>query len=259
MFCATQLNRTKSSIQNYANKNNIKLNKKQLSDLFLNIYKKENKKFNVDANLFINPQLPEVIYSLGLLWADGHLNIQKNSLRSVCLKSTSPDGEEIYKIMSSYGKWNFYKYQSKNVRYKNLKPSITINTNNRPLVEFLEKMDYNSKHKSADKILDIIPESLQYYWYRGVFDGDGCLYINKSTIQVVFSGPYDQDWNYLKKLLNKLKVTFKETKIITKKGHKSSNIRLTGRNNCKLFLLYIYQNVEGSIYLTRKYNKYKLL
>lgn len=256
-YCAEQLGRTLSSIHNIAHKYDIMVPYGGLSKIFTTIRRKSNDKYNVNADLFINPVNPKVIYTLGLLWADGNLNIQKNYMRSVCLKSTYPDGDEFYNIMSSYGKWNYYKYDKQNKRYKHLKPSIQIQTNNRPLVEFLTSVGYQSKSiDSADKILNIIPYYLQHYWFRGLFDGDGSLYIKNRTIQVVLCGPINQKWEYFTELLIKLGVSYAEKKIQSNKGN-SSIIRFTGANNCKRFLDYIYKDAhKDKIYLSRKYNKY---
>jgi hypothetical protein len=250
-YCSKKLNRTLSSVHNVVDRYKIKIDKTMLSSIFEDVYKKENNKYNVNADLFITPSNPSVIYTMGLLWADGTINIQKNYLREICLKSTFPDGDEFYSIMSSFGKWNYYKYNTKT------KPSIQIKTNNRPLVDFLLSVDYKSKTEfPADKILKIIPEKLQHYWFRGLFDGDGSLYIKNRTIQVVLSGPLQQDWSYLTILLDKLKVSYAIKKIQSYKGTHSF-VRFTGAINCKKFLNYIYNNAkEDKIYLSRKYIKY---
>lgn len=255
-YCAEVLNRTRYAINNIANKHGIKIKEHEISNIFTTLRRKNNKDYNVDADLFINPTNPSVIYTLGLLWADGNLNKYKNSMRSICLKSTYPDGDEFYKIMSSFGKWNYYKYNLKNKHYKNLKPSIQIVTNNRPLFEYLELMGYSSKSiTSADKILNTIPLNLKHYWFRGLFDGDGCLYVKGRTIQVIISGPLNQDWTYLSSLLDNLNVTYSIKKINKKKTH-SSFIRFTGANNCKIFLDYIYTGAnDDCIFLSRKFQK----
>jgi len=211
---------------------------------------KPNNKFNVNADLFMIPTDPRVIYTLGLLWADGTLNVSGVAIREVGLKSTNPDAREFYKIMSSYGKWNRYEYKTK------WKPSVQIKTNNKPLVNFLLDMGYGSKSLvSADRILEKIPSYLHHYWFRGLLDGDGCIYVRKHIVQVAFSAPYEQDWFYLKTQLDQLGVTYGISQTITPRGHKSSMLRLTGKTNCLKFLSYLYRNEDG-IYLKRKYKKY---
>jgi hypothetical protein len=220
----------------------------------LNHYIKPNKEFNINADLFINPLLPEVIYTMGLLWADGNIHIDKN-VREVELTSTYPDGDEFYKIMSSYGKWNYYKYNKQHKNYKHLKPRIIIKTNNRPLTTFFSLYDYKSKSvNSADKILNIIPTHLHYYWFRGLFDGDGGIYIKDKRVQITISGPYEQSWNYLTSMLTNVGVTFHLYRRISNKNHKCSYIQINGAKNSSKFLSYIYKNAEtDKIYLTRKY------
>jgi hypothetical protein len=256
-FCAEKLKRTLSSIHNICKKQNISVNVENLPAIFESVYKKENKNFNVNADLFITPTIPSVIYTLGLLWADGTINIQKNYLREVSLKSTFPDGDEFFEIMTSFGKWNYYKYDIVSPHYKKLKPSIQIKTNNRPLVDFLTSVGYSpNSTDSPTKILNLIPLELRHYWFRGFFDGDGSLYVKNRCIQVVFSGNINQDWKFLTSILIFLGVSYSEKQVRTKKGH-SSFIRFTGAKNCKIFLDFMYSGANSDkIYLSRKYQKY---
>ena len=259
-YCAEKLGRTLSSIHNIAKKHNIVVPPGGISNIFTAIRRKSNENYNVNADMFITPRIPSVIYTMGLLWADGTINTYKNSHRAVCLKSTFPDGDEFYKIMSSFGKWNYYKYDVQNIKYKHLKPSIQIQTNNRPMVEFLESVGYRTKSVgSADSVLEIIPLELRHYWFRGLFDGDGCLYVKDRMVQVTLSGPINQSWKYLTDLLSNLGVSYSVKQIITVRGS-SSVVRFTGALNCKRFLDYIYKNAtQDKIYLSRKYEKYLML
>lgn len=211
---------------------------------------KPNNQFNVNADLFITPRDPRVIYTLGLLWADGTVNCQGVALREICLKSTNPDAKYFYKIMSSFGEWNRYEYPTK------WKPSIQIKTNNKPLAEFLLSVGYGSKSTcSADAILQLVPENFQHYWFLGLMDGDGCIYVKKHIVQIVFTGPYEQDWSYLTSLLIRLGVSF-STKKVQRVKSRFSFVRFTGKNNCGKFLKFIYQ---GNLGLPRKRNTAKEL
>ena len=254
IWCSEELNRSVSSIQNKAFDVGLKI--KNLREFYLQKYFKKNNEFKVNADLFIVPIIPEIIYSLGLLWADGYV-YQKNNVNTVALKSTYPDGDEFYKIFQKTGNWNYYKYECKEKRWK---PSILLNTNNKPLANFLNEMDYHSKNNSACKILSLIPENLKHYWFRGLFDGDG--HISKDTKihpQIIISSEYNQNWKYIDDLFKKLEISYYSKKrVISKKGHKSSRIRISNRKDCKRLLDYIYQNAENDgIYLNRKYQRYK--
>lgn len=258
-FCAEKLNRSRQSIRGRVQKLKLKVN--DLSSIMLKSCEKSNDQYNVNSDLFMNPTTPSVVYTLGLLWADGHIHIDKN-IREIELSSTYPDGDEFYRIMSLCGKWNYYKYELKHKKYKKLKPRIVIKTNNRPLSDFLYSYGYGSKSEiSADKILSIIPNDLKHYWFRGLVDGDGCIYVNKNRIQVSISGPYDQSWDYMKNLFSELSVTFELCSIKSKtKNHKSSRIRVSGRKNASKFLEYIYKDVRvDGIGLTRKFEKWKTI
>lgn len=253
-FCAEHLKRSNVSVRSRAQKLNLHVN--NMSGIMLKCYAKPNDKYNVNADLFMTPTNPSVIYTMGLLWADGHVHIDKN-IREIELASAYPDGDEFYKILSSYGKWNYYRYPQAYPKYKKLKDRITIKTNNRPLSSFLVGKGYKSKSTaSADDILKIIPQSLHHYWFRGLFDGDGHIHANGRKIQLTMSGPHTQAWDYFVRLLNELGVSHSIHLRINSRG-KSSVLQFGGAKNAGKFLSFIYNGAEADkIYLRRKYNKW---
>ena len=240
-FCCNKLNRTSKSIQTKCNRLGIYLDKSFLSKKLSEASKKEFGKYKINPNLFLNINTPEVAYFLGVLWTDGHISKKTNSISISCSLS---DALEYKKIFDKIGKWNFYQHPN---RKENEKKQGQFVTNNFYIHKFLCENDFSEKSiKSADKILEIIPNNLKKYFFRGVVDGDGCFYVNKKNYSYQFniSSSYEQDWNYLIKFLIEIDISsYKLIKRIynkNEKSNKSSYIRITKKLDIKKLGDYLY-------------------
>lgn len=196
----------------------------------------------------------ENIYLLGYMWADGHLSKYNFSLE---LKQS--DFLNIKALFIKNGITRFYSRQRyrNNIKFGSMQESVHFG--GVELIKFLEDNDYKDKSiKSPTKILDLISPELHYLFWRGYFDGDGCLYIGKSKRSLAFWGNIIQDWSSLLKLINELKINYKFIEYSRKNGkHKSSCIEICRVNDIKLFLSKLYYNREiDNLGLDRKYNKY---
>ncbi len=216
--------------------------------------------FSVDPAQFYSTNTPEVAYILGLLWADGYvLHKSKNGrLRNrVSIANQIEDFDVFIKILNKVGRWSVT-YR----KLKNRKEQGSATISNRPLVEFLMNNDYISKSTaSACKILSTIPEHLKHYWFRGLFDGDGCIYFNPSGLHIKMSiaSSYNQDWKYVENLFNNkfLDKSFRIKRTLKSDGSGYSKIEVTKRSTILKFLDYIYTNYRSDrIGLPRKYEKY---
>lgn len=194
----------------------------------------------------------EMSYMLGFIWADGYLlNRHHKEIRIECVR------EDIEAIRSTFNKTISWNISYRNRSYR--KPQATLQTSNRHLFDFLYQHGYGAKtNGSATAILNLIPENLRQFWFRGLIDGDGCWYINKrlSLRQFSVSSCFDQDWSYLENLLNTLNIQYKTTKRIQGKN-KHSVVRVTGFENLIKLGSYIYDSyADDHIGLQRKYNKW---
>jgi len=252
-FCSKELNISRGYVKNLASKLSLKLDKSTFSKLVSKQKPKQNDKYNVNPAQFYNITSPIVAYILGVLWADGYLYRNKNQ-QTISLSMIESDAKELLPLFEKTGKWLSYLRKRKGKL-----PLLTISTNNRPLVSFLYEMDYKSKsYETATKILNRIPEDLQHYWFRGLFDGDGCLYHKNRCIQLTITSSYNQNWDYLETLCKKINVIYKikHQKIIQNNHNNAySFIRIINRESIKSFLDYIYAgDIMG---ITRKFDKYK--
>ena len=253
-FCADTLDRPINSIKTICHKHNIKLLHSTWCKLAEESKFKKNDQFKVDVENFYTITSPEMAYILGLLWGDGYL-YKKYRIELGCVLS---DADYFYTIFKKTGDWNFTQKISKN---KNDKIQGVIQTSNKNIVMFLEANDYRIKSGvSADKILNLIPTHLQKYFFIGLTDADGSFYYNRKTghtNQFTIYSTYNQDWSYIENLYKSLNITYKISRIVSKKS-KSSMIRITGYTNIQKYGDFIYDTYElDEIGLLRKYKVYK--
>lgn len=187
---------------------------------------------------------PEVCYLLGFLWADSYLVKNRYEIR---LEIVKDDMEELIPIFATTGEWGI-SYRTR----PNRRPQACAATGNLRLHKFFTSHGYLNKLDPFD-CLDKIPEDLKHLWYRGYFDGDGCLYITKTTKHLSFASNYDQNWDFILALDS----TFTINKVL-KENSKSSTTRLAKKQNILNVLNYIYKD-NLHLGLRRKYNKYLLL
>jgi hypothetical protein len=213
----------------------------------------------VNAQIFKQVRTPQAAYILGLLWADGYIRRTSDSRSYVTLEIMYTDAEQLLPIFKHTGDW----YCDTRMR-KNRKPISRIMATNHYLFDYLNLMGYKAKsHDSANKILCTIPLELQPYWWRGYFDGDGCIYVKGNTVQASISSAYNQQWDFTESLLNNLNISFN----IKKRSHKckngnlshSSYVRFTGKHNVLKFYQYIYGKDLEVFGLSRKLIKFKSL
>lgn len=212
----------------------------------------KNKTLNVEPFQFIKISTPETAYILGFLWADGYLGCNY----SINIEITSKDANIIKKIFLSTGKWHIFQRTR-----KHWKPQTKICCNSKVLYNHLIKLGFNNKNKNPNKILNIIPKKLHHYWFRGYFDGDGCWYFNPKQYlrQCIISSKYNQNWNFMIKLLNKLKISkysLDKIKYINKQDieNKHSRLRLSNLDSIKKFGNYLYNGNQFG--LKRKLQKF---
>lgn len=195
---------------------------------------------------------PKIIYILGFLWGDGYVARQKNSY-SITINNITEDVNDIISLFDP-SDWKTY-----NLFPKNKKPITMIRNYNKQNYEFLLKNDYVSKSfLSADKILNIIPDNLKHYWFRGLSDADGYFKLSnikggKSCLFEIYSD-IKQDWSFLENLCNNLDI--KKYKIVRRRritGNYSSFLICNLSETVKI-LNYIYSGESFGFY--RKRNRY---
>lgn len=255
--CAEFLGLRKNQITARTHKLNLKL-PKEFKNLLQSI---KPEKCNINPELFYTITTKEVVYLLGLIWADGFLNPSKSGYNhNLGFTMVKEDVDDIRPVLDYIGKWNYYERKQP---IETWKPSINVITNNKRIMNFLIEHDYDKKsYVSANKILSKIPDDLKHYFFRGLVDGDGCFYFYKpekgSTLrQFALTSTYEQDWSYFEELCLNLDINYKIKKTSNIKSS-SSTIRITNKDGINKLGNYIYKNFDiYELGLKRKYNKFK--
>ena len=248
--CAKQLNRSRTAIMLNAKAMGLSLTHEHRSNIMKRKLDKPFDKRNVNPTPFIIPeQMKEVnAYLLGFIWADGHVFF-RNSACGISARFVTDDSYDILPLFQQTGKWSVYTQQPIGCRECKC-PS----TNNRPLAEFLDSMDYITKSSApATKILNFIPENLRRYWWMGCMDGDGCFSIGKKGQEIGIHSSYEQDWTHFEQLAKQLNIKYHLERRIAKRG-KSSAIRIVKKESCSKFIHYLYPN-SYEFGLKRKHKK----
>lgn len=253
LACSDVLCKSPKQIRRKANKMKLKVSPsvKSLIQSKNALQNRRHETYNVDARNFMENITNESAYLLGLIWADGYLLNTKRNPHRISVEIQTTDFKIIENLFDLTGKW----CKSKRKRPKRKEQSSAI-TNNKRLFQCLVE-DYNYTEGVPD--ISKIPKSMLHYWFRGLFDGDGCFYFNEKRrlTQMSIAGPYNQDWRFLTSLLDDLNIKYVIKAKISKKGHKSSCVRVSNREGIIRFGQYIYQGDKFG--LTRKRDKLRMI
>jgi len=212
-----------------------------------NIVVSKNRRVNFSN--FENIDKKEVAYFLGFFWSDGY--ISKNEI-TISIKST--DGEQILKVLNSFGDWRI-DHITKKLRGKEYKQSC-IRVNDKFIKEYLIENHYLDKSLTTPtKILSKISEDLKPYFFRGMIDGDGC-FCSKNRSFFSITGNINQNWSEIEKLFNHLNIKYKITKKERSNGS-SSYIVISNKKDIVKLGNYIYEDSYDNIGLLRKYKIYQ--
>lgn len=234
--CARYLNRSRSAIITNAKAMGLSLTHEHRSNIMKRKLDKPFDKRNVNPSSFIIPEQMGAVnaYLLGFIWADGHISFRRSACQ-IEARFVTDDASDILPLFQRTGKWGKYTQTPLGCR-----EATIVSTNNRPLAEFLNSMDYVAKSSApATKILDFIPEHLRRYWWLGCMDGDGCFMLGKRGQEVSISSSYTQEWTHAEQFAKQLGIAYHLERRIRGTG-KSSAIRIVKKESCFKFIHYLY-------------------
>jgi len=202
--------------------------------------------------VFDNINTEEKAYWLGFIYADGYISSRDNTFE---LSLKASDSEHLVKFNT------FMEYDGMNIKYGKIKEryercrwSIT----NKHLWTTLNNYGCTPRKSLTLKFPNILSNDLLIPFIRGYFDGDGCITFirNKSNIVPIANMIGTNDFlQTIKETLSKLGCC---PQIRSDKRY-NDNIKVLyfpTQDNIK-FLNIIYN--KASIYLDRKYKRYKFL
>jgi hypothetical protein len=193
----------------------------------------------VSITIFLEIDKKEIAYFLGFLWADGYIhhyisNGINHHVISIEIKST--DAIILQDIFLSFGDWNIQK--RKRCHYSEV---TLFTTNNKDLYNFLHECGYNNKSSiEPSQILTKIPEELKIYFWKGLFDGDGSVGLCGRGSYFEIASTYDYKYLEIINFITKFGVEkYNIYQQISKKGYKSSVLKIYGKEILKLSDLFV--------------------
>ena len=220
----------------------------------------EHTKVKFNEHIFDTIDTEEKAYWLGFIYADGNVNKHKSSKMSytltIALKSTDCKHLEKFCDFIEYSKNNI-KFINKQLNEKHYQ-QCRLEVCSRHLWETLNKLGV-VPNKSL--ILEFPNESifkdilLLKHFIRGYFDGDGCLSFYKRKYDIVPYCSYVGSENFIKNSTNYLPCNY-TFRVRNYPNHNKLYEISVNIENSKILLGWLYNT--ASIYLDRKYNRYKL-
>lgn len=213
------------------------------------------RKYPIQEDFFDKIDTQEKAYVLGLLYADGYNNTDRNSV-SLGLKETDREVLDKITALIQPSKPLQYVKTSKTKSFENTQNQYRLVIANKHISERLVELGCG-KAKTHNLIFpteEQVPKHLQRHFIRGYFDGDGSVSGDKQK-QFCFVGTIDFLLALQQILIEEL--GFSKVKLDQRHKEKVNNIRslrYCGVNQCITFRDWLYK--DATIYLERKYDKF---
>jgi len=133
------------------------------------MFKNEFTEMNINFSTSKYPK--ELAYFLGFFWADGYIS-SDNSLVVEIAKNDADDIEHIFMKVCT-----FHLYE-RNRLNKQTQKTFHCSDYERTIIPLLKQLGkYPKSIDSHKNIIEYIPEEYIKYFIRGLYDGDGSLYL----------------------------------------------------------------------------------
>ncbi len=196
-----------------------------------------------DPNLFELDDKDFLYYTLGLIWSDGNLNKEKDKI-TFCFKDKD-FVEFLYKKICDTEKHKVYEFNK-----QDFKSYGFINTNK----DFIEKCIKLGLVPNKSKVINFpkIPENYYYSFIRGIFDGDGSVYIHNRYKNTNYLGVsiLSANKDFLIPLQEILVKNDIECNLLKEWRGSVYVIKIYKKQSIKNFYNFIYKNTEN--FLPRK-------
>lgn len=194
-------------------------------------------------DMFFDTWSKELGWFVGVVLSDGHVSNMPNN-KFVRIKMCDRDVIEKLGTLTDY-KLNILEFDSKEEKHS---ASFTISFNGRKIWDFFTDLGMDN-NKSTTAFLPDIPEQHFNHFVRGVFDGDGSIYLTEKNY------PYASICG-TKKVVYGLADILGIKHNIHKYSDVTFSVQYTGKRAIE-FLNFIYKDSQNIIRMDRKYDKYK--
>ena len=226
-------------------------------NLKLRSNKDNSRKYFCNDDIFHIIDTPEKAYWIGFLSADGYISNRNGKEKKVGLALSVKDLEHLEKFKSFISAtYPIHKYMSSGFSESEY-CRIVISSDS--MYNDLVKNGVVEHKTNILKPPDTISRDLMKYYLLGYFDGDGSIYLNKGkypfySISIVAT---DAICMFVNDLLIENNIIDTPKKIEKrKKEHIVSYIRFGGNRIVSKILGFLYDGIDSSVPLRRKYELY---
>ena len=214
------------------------------------VKKRPLRQISFDENFFDVINNESKAYFLGLMYADGN-----NSVTSACISLIDKH------ILEDFAKVIEYQGEIKIIepRKETHKTQYRLNLCSTKLCKALTKQGCikNKTFTLQFPSIDIIPNELMNHFIRGYLDGDGSISFNNGKGVVQFCGNVQLIVCMSEYLKNEIDISGSYCRASKDCDPRIYKLTIGGRHQSLKFLDWLYQ--DATIYLKRKYKKYKQL
>lgn len=206
----------------------------------------------------------EKAYWLGFIYADGNIriNTHKRGYKSYIISIAQAESEPLEKLIKAINGNNIR--LTTHMSHLN-KIYYTLTLNSKTMFDGLNSNGCVPNKSLILKFPSNVPENLNNHFIRGYFDGDGSIFIRKmkkvykNHIAIYQNGVVSFIGTF--EFLSKIKeiLNFIPTHLIKNKRRDTNNweLRATSYRSTEEMYKYFYENVDSSIILQRKKDKFE--
>lgn len=227
-----------------------------------NIYIEQDKSklfriYKVNHDYFSKIDTEEKAYWLGFLYADGY-NDEKHGIVQLGLQEC--DRIVVEKFRDAIASNNPIEIRYDGIKKPNSQNICRIRICSKKMSQDLSKLGCFQKKSLTLKFPTEkqVPSDLLQHFIRGMWDGDGCLWIkmvkNNGIFVAILTSTLDVCTTVYNILLKELNILARITTPFPERNNSTRNLTLSGRINFCNFCNWLYEN--SSLYLERKYEKY---
>ncbi|MCI7633035.1 MAG: hypothetical protein MSS80_03220 [Mollicutes bacterium] len=240
-----------------SNKTSRKTVRRILKDNNIPIRKQEEwlRIYDLNQNYFDEIDTQNKAYFLGLLYADGNVSKDNNTIQLSLQSRDLHILESFKKELGCYNRPLIFDQRSK--KKENSQDVFMLMLKSKHMHEALCSLGVVPQKSRIITYPYFIKEDLQRHFIRGALDGDGCIHgtnlSNEKEIRAVdICGTYDFCIGLKKIIESNLNIHC--SIILSNKNSFVYKMVVSGRNQSIIFLDWLYNNAE--LYLYRKYETY---
>lgn len=207
------------------------------------------RKYKIDETYFEQINTRDKAYILGLICADGGIHSKYYQIK---LKLTDL---ELIEAVKERLKCDTPIYVVKK-EFERHKQAYALVICNFKIYSDIQKAGI-IKNKSYFNVYPTIAPDLQRDFIRGFFDGNGCISFNNGYAEIKIISTIV--------LVEKMKEILNDNGIVSyvdrdkRTDLRIGQLRIRKKIDCINFSRFIYTDIEGQIFLSRKYDKFKLI